>query len=166
MSDLPMEFIKALPPQAVAVFAFAFALALLVAKLFDIIEKWQKIRGPKSEKEIVSKSSYMESSKLSTRTIMGYSFSGAIFLPLVHFISYAVFIRVPGVIEGQFFSLISYGIYSFFAAMIVTFYIRKKFDLLNYNKVVTLLTGFAVASVISMPINMLSFIIQINKLAR
>ncbi len=43
-----MPDLSSLPPQLIAPFAIVFALALFVSKIFDIIEKWKKLRTDKS----------------------------------------------------------------------------------------------------------------------
>ncbi len=43
-----MPDLSSLPPQLIAPFAIVFALALFVSKIFDIIEKWKKLKSAKS----------------------------------------------------------------------------------------------------------------------
>ena len=108
----------------------------------------------------------MEATALSRKQVIGYAFLGAMILPTLIFITYLILIRVPDVVESPFYDLLVQSVFSIFAVIIVVFFLSKKFDLLNYNKVVVVLTSFAVKAVITTPVVVFMFANQVNKVAQ
>ncbi len=159
-----MPDLSTLPPELIGPFAIVFALALLVSKIFDLIEKWRKIAPSKSTSTNSDVLINKPLSSLSKKEVFIYSFIGAISISTFTIIVNYIFIDAQEYLESQLFNFGYNLFFGFVSAIICTFFISNKFALINQNVVVPLLMGFAVVAVISLPVGLIASIYQINKM--
>ena len=174
-----MPDLNLLPPDLIAPFALVFALALFVSKVFDIYEKWQKLRSANSSRSANKKAGTENSSSLtesievvspqtvSTLTSKGvflFSFVGAITISVLSSLIQFTFINSAEYLVHQLSSVFYSAFFGLVSAIICTYFIRNKFPLVGENKVVAALMGFGVSALISMPVSIIMNIVQINQI--
>ena len=166
-----------LPPELIVPFTIVFALALFVSKIFDIFLKWRTINkntegsGDKIKSEAAIPRAEFENTNiassahrdLTAKAIFLYAFIGAIALNILSILTQFIFIDAPEYLEGQLFHLVYSALFGLISAVICTFFIRNKFPLIRQNPVVTVLMGLGVSKLLSMPIEIIFTIVQINK---
>lgn len=175
-----MPDLSTLPPELIAPFAIVFALALLVSKIFDILEKWQALKSKKKieghdnqeKNETITPAVNIgefdavsgTNAGLTTKGVFLYSFFGAIAINVLNFLIQFIFIDAPEYLKSQLFNLSFTAIFGLASAVICAFFIKNKFPLISQNYVVTILMGFGVSAVLSLPVSLILTIVQLNKI--
>ena len=175
-----MPDLSSLPPEFIGPLAFVFALALFVSKVFDILEKWRSLRSSENTKneKITVKGAVVSppinkdgetlsndvNEILSAKEVFLFSFFGAIAISILSTLMQFIFIDASEFMENQLYNLAYSIFYGLVSAIICTFFIKNKFPLIAQNRVVTILMGFGVSALLSMPVATLMTIVHVNKL--
>lgn len=164
-----MPDLSKLPPNLIAPFAVVFALALFVAKIFDIIERWKRLRTPigadgnKHQDSVQNPEKGDIRTEFSTKKVFLLSFLGACLIPVFSTLLQFAFINDPNFRNAQLENLLSILFFSLLSAIVCSFFIKNKFPLIKHNQIVTITIGFTTSAILSTPVGVIVTIVSINK---
>ncbi|GAB1263031.1 hypothetical protein [Aurantivibrio plasticivorans] len=165
LEELAKRAIEDYPSEIVTLIGSVAVLLFFTGKVFDLIEKWYRIKGLNPSASNFVGNSFTEDNVLPVKSLIFYCFLGAMLLPVLRVLAFAVFLVERAFLIGQIESLFLHGLFAIVGVSITMLFVRHKFTLVNHNRVVAVLVASAVTGVISMPIYTFMTIVQLNKFA-
>ncbi len=163
LEELAKRAIEDYPSEIITLIGSVAVLLFFTGKVFDLIEKWYRIKGLNPSASSFSGNSFTEDNVLSVKSLIFYCFLGSLLLPTLKVLAFAVFLVEREFLIGQLQSLLLHSLFSIVGVSVTMLFIRHKFTLINHNRVVAVLAASAVTSIISMPIYTFMTIVQLNK---